>query len=286
MKVFITWSGERSRAAAEVIRTWLPGVLQAVKPYFSPDDVAKGTRWFPEIAKELDASVIGLLCVTKDNLQAPWLLFEAGAIGKNLEKSKVCPLLLDVEPTDLTGPLAQFQGARLQKSEFKKVVKMINAELQEGALESEVLDSVFDMWWPKLESGIQKALQELGPVEDQLARTDRDILEEVLALSRATARESTRKNRGIHPGAIEELVMEYLRLVDSATISGAPPELRHTLRRLSAPIQHIAREHEGLRMRRSGRWRDMLEYLDEKSSALDIESLEDENEGDKSSQEP
>ena len=60
MKVFISWSGERSKHIAEILRDWIPSVLQAVKPYFSPDDVGKGSRWSTEIAKELDASRIGL----------------------------------------------------------------------------------------------------------------------------------------------------------------------------------------------------------------------------------
>lgn len=60
MKVFISWSGERSRAVGDVLRRWFPSVLQAVRPYFSPDDVAKGTRWSAEIAKELEASRDGL----------------------------------------------------------------------------------------------------------------------------------------------------------------------------------------------------------------------------------
>jgi len=148
MRVFITWSGDRSRKLAEIIRKWLPGVLQSVKPYFSPDDVAKGARWFPEISKELDESRVGLLCITRDNLSAPWLLFEAGALGKNLEKSKVCPLLFGVEPTDLKGPLTQFQGARFTKVEFKQTVKMINGELGESGLSNDVFDGVFDMWRP------------------------------------------------------------------------------------------------------------------------------------------
>jgi hypothetical protein len=40
MKVFISWSGEQSKEIAEAFRNWLPGVLQAEKPYFSPDDIA------------------------------------------------------------------------------------------------------------------------------------------------------------------------------------------------------------------------------------------------------
>src|SRR5438552_16732620 len=44
MKVFISWSGDRSRAIADVLRRWLPSGLQVVRPDFSPDDVAK-VRW-------------------------------------------------------------------------------------------------------------------------------------------------------------------------------------------------------------------------------------------------
>lgn len=109
MKVFISWSGERSRAVADVLRRWLPSVLQAVRPYFSPDDVAKGARWSSEIAKELEASAIGILVVSPENQDAPWLLFEAGALAKNLERSKVCPLLFGgIEPTDVKGPSSSF----------------------------------------------------------------------------------------------------------------------------------------------------------------------------------
>ena len=42
MRVFISWSGDRSRRIGEALRRWLPGVLQAVRPYFSPDDVLRG----------------------------------------------------------------------------------------------------------------------------------------------------------------------------------------------------------------------------------------------------
>ncbi len=38
MKVFISWSGTKSKKIAEIFRKWIPGVIQAVKPYFTPDD--------------------------------------------------------------------------------------------------------------------------------------------------------------------------------------------------------------------------------------------------------
>lgn len=78
MKVFLSWSGDRSRVVADVLRNWLPSVLQAVRPYFSPEDIEKGSKWSLEISRELDASDYGILCVTTENVASPWMLFEAG----------------------------------------------------------------------------------------------------------------------------------------------------------------------------------------------------------------
>ncbi|WP_165788483.1 hypothetical protein [Stutzerimonas stutzeri] len=41
MKVFISWSGDMSREIGEALRTWIPGVIQQVKPYFTPNDIEK-----------------------------------------------------------------------------------------------------------------------------------------------------------------------------------------------------------------------------------------------------
>lgn len=159
MRVFISWSGEQSRILAEMLRNWIPAVVQAAKPYYTPDDIAKGARWNTEVSKELMASRIGLICLTAENLEAPWLMFEAGALSRNLEKGKVCPILFGVEPTDVKEPLSQFQAARFQREDIKRVMNMINNELGEDALSSEVFDSVFGMWWPKLSENVNSVLK-------------------------------------------------------------------------------------------------------------------------------
>ncbi len=268
MRVFITWSGRNSRSVAEVIRRWLPGVLQAVKPYFSPDDVVKGSRWFPEVAKELDASAVGLLCVTRQNLNAPWLLFEAGALGKNLDKSKVCPLLFGVEPTDLTGPLSQFQGSRFQKNEFKQVVQMINTELGPSGLQSDVLDNVFEMWWPQLEQNVTENLSKADDEQEGEARSDRDILEEILQLNRSVARESRIAERGVHPAAVEDLVMSYTQLLRSCSSDPPTSDVVMGVERLRHPIEHIARMSSKTHRRRP---RMAISMLEEMRTLLPIE---------------
>ena len=79
-KVFLSWSGDLSRKLADALRSWLPSALQSVKPYFTPEDIEKGAKWGSEISKELESSNIGIVCLTRDNTEKPWILFEAGAL--------------------------------------------------------------------------------------------------------------------------------------------------------------------------------------------------------------
>ncbi|HJW04266.1 MAG TPA: TIR domain-containing protein [Azospira sp.] len=196
MRVFISWSGEKSKKIASVFKDWIPAVIQAAKPYFSPSDIDKGARWSSEIAKELEASRIGLICLTADNLEAPWLMFEAGALSKSMDKSRVCPMLFGVEPTDLAGPLVQFQAAPFSKDEVRKVMKTINLQLGDAALDGNVLESVFDKWWPELEEKVNSILTQVGPANAKGLRSDRELLEEVLKIARTLAvrdRDQTRE---------------------------------------------------------------------------------------------
>lgn len=147
MDIFISWSGNLSKKIAEVIRDWIPCVIQAVKPYYSPDDISKGQRWSKEIAEKLEASQVGLIILTPDNISAPWIMFEAGALSKNIETSNVCPILFNVSPTDIKGPLLQFQCSPFSKDEFLKLMTTINKTLGDQGLEQKILENVFGIFW-------------------------------------------------------------------------------------------------------------------------------------------
>ncbi|MCX8517150.1 MAG: toll/interleukin-1 receptor domain-containing protein [Rhodoferax sp.] len=238
-KVFISWSGALSQRLAEALRNWLPSALQFVKPYFSPDDIEKGTKWSSEISKELETSNIGIICLTRDNTEKPWILFEAGALSKSLEKSRVCTLLFDVEPADVKGPLTSFQGTRFAREDFKRLFVGINSVAAENRLDPAVLDTVFDMWWPKLEQAVEAILKAGDKGSKKERRTERDILEELLELSRMNAARITR------PRVSERAVMEMVEALDELHFI-----LRHengeiglqVLKRIERPLRHICME--------------------------------------------
>lgn len=105
---------------------------------------------------ELDGSDVGVVCITRENLQSPWLLFEAGALAKRVGTAKVCTLLVDVG--ELSQPLSAFQAARLSKDGIFRIVRTIHAALPEPLLNAEQLKKTFDVWWPALDKELLAAM--------------------------------------------------------------------------------------------------------------------------------
>lgn len=189
MRVFISWSGEPSRLVAEALRDWLRAVLQAVQPWMSAKDIDKGARWSTEIANELDQAKVGIVCLTPLNLQEPWILFESGALSKQLGKSLVCPYLLGVQPTDLEGPLVQFQAAVANEKDTLTLLETVNRALGDQALPEATLHKVFQKWWPDLEQ--QLSAINLGAQGISVVRGEREMIEETLSLVRQLVRDRT-----------------------------------------------------------------------------------------------
>jgi hypothetical protein len=190
MRVFISWSGDLSKALAEAIRNWLPSALQYVKPYFSPSDIEKGSKWATEIFKELSASTTCIIVLTRENLASNWVMFEAGAISCTIDRARVCPLIFDLEETDLQGPLAQFQATKFVKSDIRKLFFNINSAAGEHKLSDTVADGVFEKWWPDLEAQIVQILEghRLTKAKTDI-RSERDLIEELLLLTRKISTE-------------------------------------------------------------------------------------------------
>ena len=190
MKVFLSWSGARSHKIALVFRDWLPSVIQEIVPYVSSEDIDKGARWSTDIAKELSDSKFGLLCVTRENINAPWLTFEAGALSRTIDKAFVSPFLFDIKRSEVDGPILQFQSTIFEEDDLRKLITTLNKACDKEGLSTERLNKAFGVWYPTLKKDLEK-LRDADPEEQEgdgeseppNSRTQ-EILEEILELSR------------------------------------------------------------------------------------------------------
>jgi hypothetical protein len=211
MKVFISWSGSVSHEVALALREWLPSVIQSIDPYVSSEDTDKGARWGVEIGKELEASDFGILCVTPGNSEAPWIQFEAGALSKSLDRSRVVPLLFRLERAELPqGPLVQFQSVLAQREDIEKLLLSLNRACDDGALDQNRLESVFEVWWPKLEDALA-SVRATDPTPAKTARPEKDVLAEILELVRGQQQRLNDPTSILPLGYIAEAVSRALR---------------------------------------------------------------------------
>jgi hypothetical protein len=188
MKVFISWSGELSHKVAELLGSWIPDVLSGVSIWLSSEDLEKGSIWFGDLSQKLEENSFGILCLTRENQSAPWVLFEAGALSKGLSSSRVCPILVDIDTTDLMrGPLTHFNATKPTKDDMLKLVKTINSHTTEMAGKPPADDKVrkhFDKWWGDFEKPFRAIVTGYKPATRQKPRPDREILDEILEIVR------------------------------------------------------------------------------------------------------
>ncbi|MEN3329610.1 MAG: hypothetical protein V7638_4417 [Acidobacteriota bacterium] len=156
MKVFLSWSGPLSHAVAAALHDWIPLVIQLATPFIS-EDIAKGRRWSNVLGEQLSESDYGIVCITKDNVAAPWLHFEAGAISKMMGKSNVSPLLLNIKQSEVDGPFSQFQLTVCEKDDIFRLMQSINGQLPDQTrLSDDLLIREFEEWWPILEEKLKQ----------------------------------------------------------------------------------------------------------------------------------
>jgi hypothetical protein len=183
MKIFITWSGPRSGVVAEALKEYLPMINNAFDPWLSSEDIPKGSRSTTEIAEALANATAGIICLTPNNLTAPWILWEAGAIAKTVkEKPLACTLLIGLEPSQVERPLGDHQHTRLTEKELLRLVKDLNKASGAAALSDAQIEKAFKLCWPELKDRLDK-LPPDGPSQ-RPRRSELDLLDELLDLAR------------------------------------------------------------------------------------------------------
>lgn len=206
MKIFISWSGVKSKMTAEILSIWLRQVIQAADPWTS-DDIEKGANWNEVLNRELEETKFGIICLNKENLSAEWLLFEAGTLSR-IKDARVCTFLLDVNPVDVKPPLGLFQHTIFSKEEIKRLLYTISAKISlsgENGLTEKDLDEVFDIFWPRLDHQLTELL-DWQPGREEERRSEREILEEILQTVRSNY------NNKIDIPTPDDLIKQYLKI--------------------------------------------------------------------------
>ncbi|MCK2020518.1 TIR domain-containing protein [Peribacillus frigoritolerans] len=255
MRVFLSWSGNLSHKAAIVFKEWLPLVIQSVDAYVSSEDIDKGKRWSTHIAKELEKCSYGIVCVTKENLSAPWVNFEAGALSKFVDDSYVSPFLLDLKKSEVNGPLLQFQLTAYEKEEVRKLIKSINKAAGDQGLEETRLYSVFEVFWPVLETKLNNVLLEGSTAQEnngskvnqEIERNNPNepILEELLELSRSQQKLLNSPNDLIPTNYFKSQIMDIFEEVTlMMRTSNDIQEIRQLTRSINRNIRELEESYK------------------------------------------
>ena len=160
LRVFLSWSGNRSEKLAKGLKKWLPTVVQGCDPWMSLGGIGAGVQWQGQLGEILEKADFGIICVTRDNAYSPWLLFEAGALGKRyLEaKARVVPFLLD-GPLPEKHPLAIYQRASADANGARDLVHALwdACGAWVGGDGPTLRDELLNVKWEALEKKINEA---------------------------------------------------------------------------------------------------------------------------------
>ena len=189
MKVFVSWSGELSKKIAEELKKWIPCIIQSATVFYSSEDIEKGERWNTKVLSELEETNYGIVCLTQENINAPWINFEAGALAKNITQSKVLTLLINLQPSEVNGPLSTFQATTISsKEDFWKLIKGINNS-SEVSVDEKILETSYNALWETINNDINKIISEYRPADIKKEKNSvgqsSQVIEELVQLVRS-----------------------------------------------------------------------------------------------------
>jgi TIR domain len=130
MRLFISWSGERSHGLAVVMKKWLETHFSGhgISAFVS-SDIKKGSAWLSALNAELQQADAGLVCLTAKSLDSEWVLFEVGALSTAVAlrtgEARIFTYLLDVDPAALQGPFSVYQSTVATKEDTLKLVNSL-----------------------------------------------------------------------------------------------------------------------------------------------------------------
>ncbi len=168
LSLIICWSRPYSRKIAFALRDFIGNVFKGAKRDVVIELVSDpfGEPWLPKLAGVLKKARVAIVCITRENIERPWIAFEAGACyGKT--DGRIYPFLCDLDAKRLKespGPLSQFTSFfGREEADVKGMLAALNTELgKPGSLSATKFDQQFRRWWPVLKSVLAETASEIN----------------------------------------------------------------------------------------------------------------------------
>ena len=141
------------------MKIWLTEIFPKGVEVRVSTDIEKGAIWRNELETFLSNSRAGLLCITPEALESPWVNFEAGFLARSISAGQLAAarpagqlftFLLGATASDLKGPLADFQST--DASDERDTERLVKALLSLISLEESAREALIKDWnvlWPK-----------------------------------------------------------------------------------------------------------------------------------------
>lgn len=193
LRVFVSWSTEPSREIAEAFQILLRKCVQSAEGWVSSRDIRPFSVWSQELDDQLAELVLGVLVITQDNLTAPWMLYEAGALANRATGGigGITCLLVDVRPTNVPQPLGRFQNVPVSREGVFELLLRIG-ELAPYPVVADDLSTMLEAHWAAFAAAVDAARPKIGKPAADGERSERAVLEEILTLVRDTSARPSR----------------------------------------------------------------------------------------------
>jgi hypothetical protein len=155
--LFLSFSGERSLIVARALEEMLSKLLPDLEKFLS-DDLDKGSPWREHLFPRLREANLAIVCLTPENLLAPWLHFELGALSK-LSKSKVYTYLVGVSSREVHGPLDAFNHTKAERNDTLRMIKNIAEAGRTDSSPNSNIEEAFDQLWLAFSSKLSTACE-------------------------------------------------------------------------------------------------------------------------------
>lgn len=211
---------------ATALKEHLPSMLNTITCWMSESDLPKGKPWFTQLEKALNSIVFAIVCVTPENENAQWLLWESGFLSSasELGERHIVPLAIGRPKDSLRGPLSIYNAADTTFNDMQALVLQINEALPEAKkVNPDTVRKTFPFIWPVLEAKITAAISEKFEANPAPKPNAVEQQDEVLALLRQQQREGADlKELVVHLG---NMLMSPAGALSGAAIYPSPDDV-------------------------------------------------------------